>query len=161
MPFKKLHCLLFLFFIYSASISQPKQSKKDFRSWAATPPMGWNSWDCYGPTVTEAEVKANADYMAEKLKPHGWQYVVVDIRWYVENDTAGGYNKKDPQFTLDEYGRWLPAVNRFPSATEGRGFKPLADYMHKRGLKFGLHLMRGIPVEAVKRNTAILNSTAH
>jgi len=55
----------------------------DFYQWAATPPMGWNSWDCYGPTVTEAEVKANADYMSQYLKPFGWEYIVVDIRWYV------------------------------------------------------------------------------
>ena len=63
----------------------------DFKKWAETPPMGWNSWDCYGPTVTESEVRNNADYMAENLKDYGWEYVVVDIRWYVENDKAGGY----------------------------------------------------------------------
>ncbi len=75
--------------------------------------MGWNSWDCYGPTVTESEVKANADYMAEKLKKFGWNYIVVDIRWYVENDKSGGYNQTDPVFVLDEYGRVTPALNRF------------------------------------------------
>ena len=64
-----------------------------FKKWAATPPMGWNSWDCFGPTVVESEVKQNADYMAAKLLPYGWEYVVVDIRWYVENDKAGGYNQ--------------------------------------------------------------------
>src|SRR5664279_3477324 len=97
---------------------------------AATPPMGWNSWDCYGPTVTEAEVKANADYMAEKLKQHGWEYIVVDIRWFVENDNAGGYNEKDPIFTIDEYRRMMPSVKKFPSASDGKGFKPLVDYIH-------------------------------
>ena len=76
--------------------------------------MGWNSWDCYGPTVTETEVKANADYMSANLKQHGWEYIVVDIRWFVENDKAGGYNEKDPIYTMDEYGRFLPAVKRFP-----------------------------------------------
>lgn len=49
---------------------------------ALTPPMGWNSWDCYGPSVTEDEVKANADYMAKSLARFGWKYVVVDIQWY-------------------------------------------------------------------------------
>ncbi len=131
-----------------------------FWSWAQTPPMGWNSWDCYGPTVTEAEVRSNADYMAEHLKPHGWQYVVVDIRWFVENTKAGGYNQRDPRYVMDEYGRFTPAVNRFPSATDGKGFGPLADYVHGKGLKFGIHLMRGIPVEAVKKNTPILGSDA-
>ena len=131
---------------------------KAFWQYAKTPPMGWNSWDCYGPTVTEAEVKANADYMAVNLKQHGWEYIVVDIRWYVENDKAGGYNQTDPIYTMDEYGRFLPAVNKFPSAADGNGFKALADYVHSKGLKFGIHLMRGIPVEAVKKNTPIFGS---
>lgn len=67
--------------------------------------MGWNSWDCFGANVTEAEVKANADYMAEHLKDYGWEYIVVDIRWFVENQTTGYYNFKDPKYVLDEYGR--------------------------------------------------------
>ena len=98
---------------------------QDFGGWAMTPPMGWNSWDCFGPTVTEQEVMANADYMAEHLKQFGWQYIVVDIRWYVENDKAHGYNEKDPVMSIDEYGRLIPAVNRFPSSAGGKGFKPL------------------------------------
>jgi len=129
-----------------------------FKEWALTPPMGWNSWDCYGPTVTEAEVKANADYMAKYLKPYGWEYIVVDIRWFVENDKAGGYNQTDPRYVLDAYGRYLPAVNRFPSAKDGHGFKALADYIHSKGLKFGIHIMRGIPKEAVERKLPILGA---
>ncbi|OGX89214.1 hypothetical protein BEN49_09400 [Hymenobacter coccineus] len=117
--------------------------------------MGWNSWDCYGPTVTEAETKANADYMAKNLKSSGWEYVVVDIRWYVGNDTAHGYNEKDPAWNIDQYGRFVPAPNRFPSAAGGKGFKPLADYLHAKGLKFGIHLMRGVPVIAVQRKLPI------
>ena len=128
---------------------------QQFYNWAATPPMGWNSWDCYGPTVTESEVKANADYMAKYLKPYGWEYVVVDIRWYVANDKSHGYNEKDPEYNIDEYGRWLPAVNRFPSAAGGKGFKPLADYLHSKGLKFGIHIMRGVPVLAVKNHLPV------
>ena len=124
--------------------------KEEFKQWAQTPPMGWNSWDCYGPTVEEHEVKANADYMAKNLKKFGWEYVVVDIRWFVENDKAGGYNQTDPRYVIDQYGRYLPAVNRFPSAKDGQGFKPLADYIHKKGLKFGIHIMRGIPKKAVE-----------
>ncbi|MBR7027603.1 MAG: glycoside hydrolase family 27 protein [Bacteroidales bacterium] len=121
----------------------------DFRDWSPTPPMGWNSWDCYGPTVVESEVKANADYMAANLKKYGWEYVVVDIRWFVENDKAGGYNQTDPRYVIDEWGRYQPAVNRFPSAADGKGFKELADYVHGKGLKFGIHIMRGIPRIAV------------
>lgn len=130
----------------------------EFQNWAKTPPMGWNSWDCYGPTVEEHEVKANADYMAKYLKKHGWEYVVVDIRWFVENDKAGGYNQHDPRYVLDEFGRYLPAENRFPSAINGQGFKPLADYVHSLGLKFGIHIMRGIPKMAVEKRLPIKNS---
>ena len=127
----------------------------EFKNWAKTPPMGWNSWDCYGPTVEEHEVKSNADYMAKHLKKYGWEYIVVDIRWFVENDKAGGYNQTDPRYVLDEYGRYQPAVNRFPSAKDGIGFKELADYVHKKGLKFGIHIMRGIPKEAVAKKLPI------
>lgn len=134
--------------------------KTNFHQWAPTPPMGWNSWDCFGPTVVESEVKANADYMAKNLKKSGWEYVVVDIRWYVGNDKAHGYNETNPDYVLDEYGRFQPAVNRFPSAAGGKGFKPLADYVHSKGLKFGIHIMRGVPVEAVKRNLPIMGSKA-
>jgi alpha-galactosidase len=144
-----------------SSFSQNKINQPaDFHAWATTPPMGWNSWDCYGPTVTEDEVKANADYMAQHLKNYGWEYIVVDIRWYVENDKAHGYNEKDPIISMDEYGRLLPALKRFPSAADGAGFKPLADYIHSKGLKFGIHIMRGISKEAVKKNTPIYGSKA-
>ncbi|MGE5428194.1 MAG: glycoside hydrolase family 27 protein [Methylococcaceae bacterium] len=159
--------LLFLIFsILCATSGRPQTSKnniagndKAFWQWAKTPPMGWNSWDCYGPTVTETEVKANADYMAQHLKQHGWEYVIVDIRWFVENDKAGGYNEKDPIYTMDEYGRLMPAIKKFPSAADGRGFQSLADYIHSKGLKFGIHLMRGIPVLAVKKKCPIMGSS--
>ena len=139
----------------AATKNTKEKSTAGFHNWAATPPMGWNSWDCFGPTVTEAEVKANADYMSANLKQFGWNYVIVDIRWYVSNDKAHGYNEKDPDFNIDEFGRFVPAVNRFPSAAGGKGFKPLADYLHSKGLKFGIHIMRGIPVVAVNRSLPI------
>jgi hypothetical protein len=143
-------------FLTVTSIGQTKSFKKEeFKQWAQIPPMGWNSWDCYGPTVEEHEVKANADYMAKELKKYGWEYIVVDIRWFVENDKAGGYNQTDPRYVIDQYGRYLPAVNRFPSAKDGQGFKPLADYIHKKGLKFGIHIMRGIPKKAVEEKMPI------
>lgn len=128
---------------------------QSFKNWAPTPPMGWNSWDCFGPTVTEDEVKANADYMSVNLRKYGWEYIVVDIRWFVSNDKAHGYNQQDPNYSIDTYGRFTPAVNRFPSAADGKGFKNLADYVHKKGLKFGIHIMRGIPVTAVQRKLPI------
>ena len=60
--------------------------------------------------------------MAANLKKFGWEYIVIDIRWYIENDKAGGYNEKDAKYVMDEYGRYQPAVNRFPSAAGGKGF---------------------------------------
>jgi alpha-galactosidase len=121
---------------------------------APTPPMGWNSWDCYGTTVTEPEVKAQADYLAKHLARYGWQYIVVDIQWYEPNAKAHGY-RENAELVMDDYGRLLPATNRFPSAANGKGFKPLADYIHRQGLKFGIHIMRGIPRLAVKNNLPV------
>jgi alpha-galactosidase len=121
---------------------------------APVPPMGWNSWDAYGTTVTEAEVKANADYMAARLARYGWQYIVVDIQWSEPNAKAHGY-RDNAELAMDEYGRLIPAVNRFPSSAGGRGFKPLADYVHSKGLKFGIHIMRGIPRRAVSANLPV------
>ncbi|MCU4163942.1 glycoside hydrolase family 27 protein [Carboxylicivirga caseinilyticus] len=140
-----------------AACNTPKKKAEvvDFKQWAQTLPMGWNSWDCYGPTVKEHEIKANADYMAENLKDYGWEYVVVDIRWFVENTKSHGYNQTDPVYVMDEYGRYMPAVNRFPSAADGSGFKALGDYIHGKGLKFGIHIMRGIPKMAVDQKLPI------
>ena len=130
-----------------------------FQSWANTPPMGWNSWDCFGGAVTEEEVRANVDYMAARLAKFGWEYIVVDVAWY--NPVIKGYSYPESQMEMDEWGRFLPATNRFPSAANGAGFKPLADYIHQKGLKFGIHMMRGIPRQAVKLNCPILNSNFH
>jgi hypothetical protein len=126
---------------------------------AATPPMGWNSWDSYGLTITEAEFKANAEWMAKHLKPYGWQYAVIDEGWYLQNPESGG--KPAWRYTLDQNGRFMPAPNRFPSAASGAGFKPLADYVHSLGLKFGVHIIRGIPREAVTKNMPVAGSSFH
>lgn len=110
--------------------------------------MGWNSWDCYGTTVTEEEVMANARFMSESMAQLGWDTVVVDIQWYDPTARAHGYNDDAP-IILDGHGRQLPALNRFPSAVDGTGFRTLADRVHALGLRFGLHIMRGIPRRAV------------
>ncbi len=124
---------------------------------AATPPMGWNSWDGYGTTVDEGNFKANVDWFAKHLKPYGWQYVVVDMEWFVTNPIAEG-NSKTFQYSMDRYGRYMPPPTRFPSAAGDLGFKPLADYVHALGLKFGIHILRGIPKEAVQKNLPIEGS---
>ena len=119
-----------------------------------TSPMGWNSWDCYGAAVTEDIVRKNAEFMAKNLKQYGWEYVVVDIQWSAPNARSHEY---DPftELCMDEYSRLIPAENRFPSSAGGKGFAPLAEYVHSLGLKFGIHIMRGIPRQAVHRNTKI------
>ena len=126
---------------------------------AQRPPMGWNSWDCYGASVTEKTVRSNAEYMAKYLKEYGWEYVVVDIQWAQPTAISFEYVPFS-NLTMDGYGRLLPAVNRFPSAGEGKGFGPLADYVHSLGLKFGIHIMRGLPRAAAQNHLPIWNSKA-
>ncbi len=140
-------------------ISAPQAAERAQPRLAATPPMGWNSWDSYGLTINEAEYKTNAGWLAEHLKKFGWQYAVIDEGWYLQNPESGG--KPTWQFTLDGESRFLPAPNRFPSAAQGAGFKPLADYVHGLGLKFGVHIIRGIPREAVAKNLPIAGSSFH
>lgn len=124
---------------------------------AITPPMGWNSWDCYGAAVTEEQLLKNAEYMARNLKRYGWQYVVCDIQWYEPNAVDNDYNNFT-ELCMDSYSRLIPAPNRFPSSANGKGFVPIAEKIHSMGLKFGIHIMRGIPRQAVHRNTPILGS---
>ena len=149
--------LLALILLLAASL--PPLSAQQGPQLAATPPMGWNSWDSYGLTISEAEYKANADWMAKHLKQFGWQYAVVDEGWYLQNPESGG--KPAWQFTLDKQGRFIPAPNRFPSSAQGAGFKPVADYVHSLGLKFGIHIIRGIPREAVSKNLPIAGTSYH
>ena len=125
---------------------------------AANPPMGWNSWDCYGASVDENTVRQNAAYMAEHLKPYGWEYIVVDIQWYQPTAKTHEYEPFAP-LHMDANGRLYPAVNRFPSSADGAGFKPLADYVHSLGLKFGIHIMRGLPRMAAHNHLPIADSS--
>ena len=129
----------------------------DFKNWAKTPPLGWNSWDCFGAAVNEKQLRENAEYMAKYLKPYGWEYIVCDIQWYEPKAKDNDYNNFT-ELKMDKYGRLIPAPNRFPSSRGGKGFKPIADYVHSLGLKFGIHIMRGVPRQATAKNCPILNS---
>ena len=156
--------------ITACNPSTKKDSKQNpivtFDSLAVTPPMGWNSYNCFGATVRESEVKANADFLAGNLKKHGWQYIVVDYCWFYPHH-PGSIQDNPPQFRLpkdgsyvpwlamDQFGRLFPYVGKFPSCTSDQGFKPLADYIHQQGLKFGIHVMRGIPRQAVWAKTPV------
>lgn len=158
--------------------SKPAQEKSLLKQVAERPPMGWNSFDAYDSRINEQEFRATVEFMDKHLKQHGWEYAVIDYIWW--NPAPGGYNTKDnfirryghanvrlnedgslkyPEAaTMDEYGRLLPAVNRFPSAAGGKGFKPLADWVHSKGLKFGIHLMRGMHRHAYFENTPIMGT---
>jgi alpha-galactosidase len=125
---------------------------------APTPPMGWNSWDAYGFTITEAQFKANATLLA-RIKPYGWTYAVIDEGWYMGNPL--GANLKERAYLFDPYGRLDPVTDRFPSAADGHGLKALAAWTHAQGLKFGIHIVRGIPKAAVEANLPIAGSHFH
>ena len=151
-------CLFFLFAVSANTFCQQAQK----------PPMGWNSYNCFGSAVHEDEVKANADYVAKNLKSYGWQYIVVDFLWSYDNPPGSKIgnpyqrNLQDgsyvPWLAMDKWGRLLPHSNKFPSAFGGNGFKPLSDYVHGLGLKFGIHIMRGIPRQAVWAKTPVMGT---
>jgi hypothetical protein len=129
---------------------------------AEHPPMGWNSWDSYGLTVTEAQFRANAEVEARVLKPYGWTYAVIDEGWFLENPQ----DRPTPdtlRYALDAYGRYVPVTDRFPSAGGGdeRSFAALGQWVHAQGLKFGIHIVRGIPRESVRRNLPVEGSAFH
>jgi hypothetical protein len=126
---------------------------------APTPPMGWNSWDSYGLTIDEAQFRANVEVLANRLKPAGYKYAVVDEGWYLLNPQK--QKAETFEYRMDANGRYLPALNRFASANGAAGFKPESDYVHAQGLKFGIHIIRGIPKKAVDRNTPIAGSGFH
>jgi hypothetical protein len=148
--------------VATMACAQTVRPQLPFYKFAPTPPIGWNSYDAFGDTVTEAEVMANAKYVKKNLLSHGWNYIVIDFRWYDPdppgNDFLLNKLRSGAKLPADRFGRLLPAVNRFPSSDNGEGFMPLADKLHKMGLKFGVHYMRGIPEQAVRAATPIADS---
>jgi hypothetical protein len=120
--------------------------------------MGWNSWDAYGLTIDEADFKANVKVLSG-LKQYGWEYAVIDEGWYMQDPFASKLESR--KYVFDGNGIQIPAVNRFPSAANGTGFMPLADWVHAQGLKFGIHIVRGIPKQVVRENLPIAGSSFH
>ncbi len=118
--------VLFVSVVVAGAVRSGAQQK----GLAPTPPLGWNSWDSYGLTITEAQFRANLDVFVKRLKPSGYEYVVMDEGWYLTNPQKA----KDEKFAyvMDENGRYVPASNRFPSAgAKGEaGLKPVADAVH-------------------------------
>jgi hypothetical protein len=125
---------------------------------APTPPMGWNSWDAYGLTIDEADFRANATVLAG-MKQYGWTYAVIDEGWYMADPFAAKLAER--KYLWDANGILIPVEARFPSSAGGAGFKPLADWVHAQGLKFGIHIVRGIPRQVVKENLPIAGSSFH
>jgi alpha-galactosidase len=153
---------IFFAALCAATISSPiafAQAPNANAAVAPTPPMGWNSWDAYGLAINEADYKANAQVLAG-FKDYGWNYSVIDEGWFLENPENAG-KPETLKYTLDKFGRATPAINRFPSAANGTGFKPVADYTHSLGLKFGIHIIRGIPKRAVAENQPIQGTSFH
>lgn len=148
--------------VFAQTTGPAEKGALAFHAFAPTPPMGWNSYDAYGDSVVEEEVLANAKYVKENLLKYGWNYVVVDFRWYdpepTGNDMVLNQRRTGAKLASDAFGRMVPAENRFPSSAGGKGFKPLADQLHAMGLKFGFHYMRGIPRQSVNAKTPIEGS---
>jgi len=152
---KRISILLLVMFLSTGAAEA--QDTPTYHGFAPTPVLGWNSWDIFGTTVTEQQIKEQADAMAEHLLPSGYQYLTVDIQWYEPESKRHFYNP-NAELSMDEYGRLIPAEKKFPSAAGGKGFKPLADYLHSKGLKMGIHIMRGIPRQAVEKNTPVFGT---
>ncbi|XP_017420629.1 uncharacterized protein LOC108330641 isoform X1 [Vigna angularis] len=125
---------------------------------ASLPPRGWNSYDSFCWTISEDEFLQSAEIVSERLKAHGYEFVVVDYLWY-RKKVKGAYPDSLGFDVIDEWGRMLPDPGRWPSSTGGKGFKEVANKVHSLGLKFGIHVMRGISTQAVNANTPILDTT--
>ena len=151
-------CLLPLVLAASAFLASQSRGALPL---APTPPMGWNSWDSYGLTITEDQFKENVSWFNQHLKPYGWKYVVIDEGWYLQHPENASKKGADQGYTLDKNGRYVPAPNRYPSSSEDAGLKAVGDYVHSLGLKFGIHIIRGIPKEAVAKNLPIAGSQFH
>jgi len=89
---------------------------------ALTPPMGWNSWNSWGARVDEQKVRDAADLMSNRLMQHGWSYINIDDGWQAAGRTEDGK---------------LPGNGKFPD------LKGLSDYIHSKGLKFGIYSSPG------------------
>ncbi len=100
------------------------QGKEPYTGLAATPPMGWNSWNCFAGDINETKVKEIVDLIVSNgMKDAGYEYLNIDDCWQVSRDENG-------KIVVDE--------KKFPS-----GIKALADYVHSKGLKFGIYTCAG------------------
>ena len=119
-----------------------------------TPPAGWNSFDCYMGSINEEQALANLELFLKKLKPAGYEYFCLDAAWYADGDQACNERLRRVgqcrNMHIDSFGRFVPSPVNFP-----HGLRTLADRCHENGVKFGVHIMRGMPRMALERNTPI------
>jgi hypothetical protein len=123
-----------------------------------TPPLGYNSFDSYNCHIYEEVAMKEIDAFIEKFAPHGYEYFVIDNGWFSSPKTTQfkGYmvpveaKAKPEDVSVDESGIVQPSKLFFPN-----GLKPMIEKLHAKGLKFGVHLMRGIPRVAVERKLPI------
>jgi hypothetical protein len=152
-----LAAVLLTFLLCSPGILTAQQTGASKKIIAPTPPLGWNSWDSYGMRINEQQFRDNVEALHAKLQPSGYKYAVIDEGWYMVNPE----DRPKPEllkYALDDYGRFIPVTDRFPSALRdgnNKGFEQLTSWVHSQGLKFGIHIIRGIPRESVARNLPI------
>jgi hypothetical protein len=119
-----------------------------------TPALGWSSWSYVRHDPTAATIEAQAAAMKSSGLAHaGYQYVNVDDFWYQCPGSQGP--------NVDQYGRWVTDPTRFPASGAEDGVQVVADYVHNKGLKFGLYVTPGISKQAVAQNTAIEGTPYH
>ncbi|CAJ2677144.1 unnamed protein product [Trifolium pratense] len=152
-------CLISFLLLFGScfqSVSSHNSSQSDQQQ-ANLPPRGWNSYDSFSWIISEQVFLQNAEQIAQRLRVHGYEYAVVDWLWYRKK--VPGANSNSLGFDLiDEWGRMVPDPERWPSSIGGKGFTEVANKVHSLGLKFGIHVMRGISTQAVNANTPILDT---
>ena len=151
--FKQLIITALLFLCASSSFAQQNRL-------AIKPPMGWNSFDSYGVYLHEKAAFDNLKVLADKYRPYGYEYFVVDNGWFGEYKLRPGtiysVERHASDVNINEFGLLQPSSCYFPN-----GFLKLINECHSKGLKFGLHLMRGIPRKAVELNLPIQGTKYH
>lgn len=155
MPKTSAKIILPVLFAFAAIAAAAWPASHNAETLAVTPPMGWNSWDSWGYTIDEQQFRDTATWLHNHLQRFGYQYVVIDEAWFAQKPEAPTGQQ---DYTIDAYGLYMPAPDRFPSAANGQGFAPLAAWAHSMGLRFGIHIIHGIPRSAVERNLRIAHS---
>ncbi len=143
--------------LYSQQSGKKAKQKIAKTVLAQTPPLGYNSYDSYNVNAYEAVMLKEIDAFIEKFAPVGYEYFVIDNGWFStpKSTQFEGYlcptaGSGPQEVVVDEYGIVTPSQLFFPN-----GLKPMVDKLHAKGLKFGVHLMRGIPKLAVEKNLPI------